>query len=117
MLVNAILCLYYTDVIEEMGGQSLRQNRLIKACFEADDDHKYRTSNILLGVQLVDCLFSTRFLVNTKCQANIYQATQCHVSLTGTSSIRYSPNEKKSRLQTCLQNQENRRAEETGVKM
>jgi hypothetical protein len=86
------------DVIQEMGGQSLRQDRLIKAYFEADDDHKYRTLNIFLGVLLVDCLFSTGFLVNTKCQADIYQATHCHVSLIDTSSIRYSPNEKKSRL-------------------
>jgi hypothetical protein len=101
------------DVIQEMGGQSLRQNRLIKAYFEADDDHKYRTSNILLRVQLVNCLFSTGFLVNTKCQTDTYQAIQCHVSLTGTSSIRY-PNEKKCRLQVCAMStkQENKRVEE-----
>jgi hypothetical protein len=61
----------------------------MNAYFETDDDHKYRSSNILLSLKLVDCLFSAGFLVNTNCRANRCQATQYHVSLTGTSFIRY----------------------------
>jgi hypothetical protein len=110
------------DVIQEMGGQSLRQNRLIKAYFEADIDHKYRTSNILLDVQLVDSLFSAGFIMNTNCQANTYQATlPCFIDRHFIHKI--PPNGKKSRLQICALStkqktkKKNMRAEETGVKM
>lgn len=103
MLVNIVLCtmIILCGCNTETGGQSLRQNRLIKAYFEADDDHKYRTSNMLLGVQLVDCLFSTGFLVHTKFQADTYQATKVSCFIDRHFIHKIPPNEKKCGLQMC----------------